>query len=146
LRMADIGLGSGYLTAVPSGEDGVRTTVAVAGDDVVGFCIHATEPPGWLRSPPKNRRIHMPNKVVELDDAGRLGTIRTVVVDPAYRGRGIASTLVAEAERRLTDSGVSVIASTGWTTADGTHIGGVLTRLGYWEMPRVEGFWTDESI
>jgi ribosomal protein S18 acetylase RimI-like enzyme len=43
-------------------------------------------------------------------DDGRKGWINRLAVDPAYRRRGIASMLIAEAERRLMERGRKIIA------------------------------------
>ena len=43
-------------------------------------------------------------------DDGRKGWINRLAVDPAYRRRGIAKMLIAEAERRLMERGRKIIA------------------------------------
>lgn len=148
LSIADEVLGAGYLNDLSDGDGfhDTRTILAKDGDRVVGFCTFRVEPEGFLDSSPKYRKVRFSPDLRAADRRGVLGHIRIVGVPKEAQGRGIGSALVEEAERRLLELGATAILVFGWTSPDGTHIGGILDRLGYVRTDSVDNFWTEESL
>ena len=80
---------------------GILPLVATDGDQVIGMCgISAMV------------TVHRPAPV---------GRVSVMIVDEAYRGRGIGALLMAEAERRLTEQGCKIIEVTSNMRRDRAH-------------------------
>ncbi|HET6941260.1 MAG TPA: GNAT family N-acetyltransferase [Sphingomicrobium sp.] len=89
--------------------NGVLPLVATDGDQVIGMCgISAMV------------TVHRPAPV---------GRVSVMIVDEAYRGRGIGALLMAEAERRLAERGCKIIEVTSHMRRDRAHH--FYERLGY---------------
>lgn len=82
-------------------QDGVLPLVATDGDEVIGMCgISAMV------------TVHRPAPV---------GRVSVMIVDEAYRGRGIGALLMAEAESRLSKRGCKIIEVTSNMSRDRAH-------------------------
>lgn len=82
-------------------QNGVLPLVATDGDQVIGMCgISAMV------------TVHRPAPV---------GRVSVMIVDEAYRGRGIGALLMAEAEKRLAERGCKIIEVTSNMRRDRAH-------------------------
>ena len=82
-------------------QNGVLPLVATDGDQVIGMCgISAMV------------TVHRPAPV---------GRVSVMIVDEAYRGRGIGALLMAEAEKRLAERGCKIIEVTSNVRRDRAH-------------------------
>jgi ribosomal protein S18 acetylase RimI-like enzyme len=82
-------------------QNGLLPLVVTDGDEVIGMCgISAMV------------TVHRPAPV---------GRISVMIVDEAYRGRGIGAMLIAEAEKRLADRGCKIIEVTSNMRRDRAH-------------------------
>lgn len=78
---------------------------------------------------------------------GHSGLIKSIVVSPAYQGRGIASALIARGLADLTAHGAEHTYSLAWESNEyGCQLCGVLTAAGFHTVRRIERFWYNDSI
>ena len=147
LSIADDVLGAGYLNDLNDGEGlhEVKTKLAVVNGEVAGFITYNLEPPGFLASSPKYEKAKFSTDLRSADKRSKMGHIRIVGVDQNTQGRGVGTMLIAAAEKHLIQLGAETILVFGWTSPKGTHIGGVIEKLGYDEIEEVSNFWTEES-
>jgi len=77
----------------------------------------------------------------------RTGLIKSIVVAPAYRGRGIATQLVRRGVQELDAHGAEHCYSLAWVSAqNGCHLCGVLAVAGFRTVRRIERFWYRDSL
>ncbi|MEB3774599.1 MAG: GNAT family N-acetyltransferase [Desulfurococcales archaeon] len=74
----------------------------ISGEDLVLVADYDNEVVGYIRI------VVMENRILA---SKRLGVIKELYVLPPFRGRGIASRLIAEAQKRLEEAGVKHIAA-----------------------------------
>lgn len=82
-------------------QDGLLPLVATDGDEVIGMCGLSAMV-----------TVHRPAPV---------GRVSVMIVERAYRGRGIGALLIAEAERRLAERGCKIIEVTSNMRRDRAH-------------------------
>lgn len=76
-----------------------------------------------------------------------IGLIRIVAVDSAFRGRGIATSLVREVDEGCEANGASIVAAYAWVHASTGRapLAGVLARAGFVRARRLEGFYASAA-
>lgn len=82
-------------------ESGLLPLVAIDGDRLIGMCGIST--------------------MLTVHRSAPVGRVSVMIVDEAYRGRGIGALLVAEAEKRLTQRGCKIIEVTSNMRRDRAH-------------------------
>lgn len=98
-----------------------------------------------LSSTPNDMRgiLHQTIKLLPHDI---VGVIKSVVVSERAQKKGIASSLVAEAEHRLLELGAAELLSIGWTDGAGCHIQKTLEAAGFSNSGDIDRFWFQDSI
>lgn len=76
-----------------------------------------------------------------------VGFIKSIVVAPATRGRGVARSLLATGMQALADHGAQGYYSLAWVNQRaGCQLCGVLAALGFHSARRIERFWYQDSV
>jgi GNAT superfamily N-acetyltransferase len=114
---------------------------------LLGFCLcymlpeHGLEQ--FLHGPDPDAR-GSEGALRDADESGTLGVIQTICVAPDLRGRGLARTLVQEAEIRLAHYSPSDVLAPAWAFDGGAPAGQMLDRLGYSKLLTVRRYWAQD--
>jgi len=80
----------------------------------------------------------------DADESGTIGVIQTICVALNLRGRGLARTLVQEAEIRLARYRASDVLAPAWAFDGKAPAGRMLDGLGYSKLLTVERYWAQD--
>lgn len=140
LKLADFGLGKGYLIGSDFTDPRAISRVALDGGVVTGFALsQIIDTKALLAKYPKLKSC-----VSDLES--QLGIFRSVVVAEGRRDKGIASALMKESLHELSKKGVSVILMLGWKHGGEVPIGKLATKFKFKQVARIPGLWTESSI
>jgi N-acetylglutamate synthase-like GNAT family acetyltransferase len=79
--------------------------------------------------------------------SGSTGLIKSIAVSTAYRGRGVATALIARGIQDLAEHGANHIYSLAWMSQEhGCALCRVLSALGFRSVWRIERFWHHDSL
>jgi ribosomal protein S18 acetylase RimI-like enzyme len=139
-------LGKGYLPAIPQSDKNKSVfLVAISSKKFIGFAYARITEKDELKVILKNRKIYIPPDIKRADEAGTLGFLKTVCVEPDFQGRGVATTLIKECLNNLVTLGAETLICIAWKSSAGVPIGGVLSKLGFREWITLDKFWAEES-
>jgi GNAT superfamily N-acetyltransferase len=107
-------------------------------------CFHVCVTPdqeiaGFVRG--RHRLEEIPEDLAKADAAGALGVIRTIAVDPAYRGKGIGTTLLQIVHDSLVGLGADKLIVTFKRGPRDSRVEGIMAQLGFREWVRLETYW-----
>lgn len=141
-------LGKGYLpNGFPESESAKDfLLIATLSKKLIGFNYSRIMREGKLKVILKNRQINIPPDIKHADEAGTLGLLKTMCIEPEYQGHGVGTKLIEECLNKLTRLGSETIISIAWETPSGIPISGIFSRFGFHEWVRLENFWREESI
>lgn len=140
-------LGKGYFPAIPQSDKNKSVfLVAISSKKLIGFANAIITEKDELKDTLKNRKIdRIPPDIKRADEAGTLGFLKTVCVEPDFQGRGVATALIKECLNNLVTLGAETLICIAWKRPDGVSIGGILSKLGFHEWITLDKFWAEES-
>jgi len=142
-------LGEGYVQHIIDNDSKSSTNVflaAILDGKPIAYCYaYIVDVESW-EDVTKGNKIKIPIDVRHCLSNGCLGVIQTIAVSPKYQGRGVASKLVKETMRQLSQKGALGFVSIAWRNLDKINIKNVLERSGFNEFDQVEKFWHKESL
>jgi ribosomal protein S18 acetylase RimI-like enzyme len=143
LRIAEKQLGDSYVSEsslLGEGRFGYYATIA---GKPAGFCVG--------RLLPVQKFLDLYQKIKErgvrsLGLADTLGLITCIAVDEDYKERGVGNALIDRCASVLVAQGAQVLASTGWKSSNGVHIGGLMKMHGFEQLMEIPDFWKEDSV
>jgi GNAT superfamily N-acetyltransferase len=109
--------------------------------EIAGFVRGRLLPEGGLDDFIEHRLEEIPEDLAKADAAGALGVIRTIAVDPAYRGKGIGTTLLQIVHDSLVGLGADKLIVTFKRGPRDSRVEGIMAQLGFREWVRLETYW-----
>ena len=143
MSIAEQQLGDSYIQENDFLGSDTISLCAVRGKDMVGFCIGKILEKDQFTSlhPVVSASLTRPFAYID-----RLGLVASVATDPAYEGRGIASTLVRACLDAMASAGLSLVCSIGWKSGGSVHVGGILERFSFRPIQEFPDFWKEDSL
>lgn len=114
--------------------------VAVA---IVQVCENIEE---LLHTTPKDQRENVAALVRERYVDGPVGLLKTMAVDPNFRGRGFGRKLTQLSIAQFRDWGAHNAYAFGWTDHEGCHIQSTLESCDFEELSHLENYYRQSSI
>lgn len=165
LALLHDGLGAGYITreallrfvapaVTPSAPDErepfQRALVATddATDEVVAALLVEVVAAGAFRASfLGSYALIRADPAIQRLERAPVGFIKSIVVAPVARGRGVARSLIAAGMQALADHGAQGYYSLAWVSQRaGCQLCGVLAALGFRSARRIERFWYQDSV
>lgn len=162
LALLQDGLGAGYITregllrfvtpgAAPAAREpfqGALVATDEATDEVIGaLLIEIVVAEGFRASFLGSYELLRGDPDIQRLEAMPVGFIKSIVVAPAARGRGVARRLLATGMRALADHGAHGYYSLAWVNRrTGCELCGALAALGFRSVQRIERFWYQDSV
>jgi ribosomal protein S18 acetylase RimI-like enzyme len=145
LRISDKSFGAHYLTAEVLQSEGTQVLVAVLDKEVVGFCmflfLKAQELKTTLgRSAASNETLRY------ADNAGKIGTIKSIAVDSEFRSLGVGGQLFEAAERSLFEQAASAILVPLWYWRQSASLQNIAELNGYALLAEDKEYWKHECL
>lgn len=135
-------LGEGYLTEADLRLPGVVARCAVSEDGmVVGLCIARQ----WTVRDflDHDALLQSSGLLAQLESEDAIGHLKTVVVKPAYEGRGLARQIGLECYNVLREQGVRKFVMTAWKSARGIHVRSIAEAGGFTMLGEIQDYWAD---
>lgn len=158
LTLLQDGLGAGYTTregvlrfVAPAARElfqGALVATDEATDEVIGaLLIEIVAVDEFRASFLGSYELLRADPTIQRLEGAPVGFIKSIVVAPAARGRGVARRLLATGMRALADHGAQGYYSLAWVNRRaGCELCGALTALGFRSARRIERFWYQDSV
>ena len=90
-------------------------------------------------------QLTLPTPYQQADQAGGVGFVDAIAVDPAFRGHGLGDSITTRLIQELEALGATAILSQAWRRPDGVvPMAGIFSRHGMEVLGEVHGIWDEE--
>jgi GNAT superfamily N-acetyltransferase len=143
MSIAEQQLGDSYIHENDFLDPDAISLCAVHGKNIIGFCIGKILKKDLFTSLYPAVSASLSRHFTYID---RLGLVASVATDPAYGGRGIASTLLRACLDEMDSAGLPLACAIGWKSGESVHVGGILERFSFRPVQEFQDFWKEDSL
>lgn len=137
LSIGNEAFGEGYLDSLVLKRDSVQCFGALDGDQLIGFTFFYFVDNHSILTFDVNVLSQSSNQVIFL---------KSVIVKPEYRRRGVASMMISQIEVMGELNGVTHYYADAWLTINGLTSGQLFKKLGYQIIKQIDQFWYADSL
>ena len=143
-KIANNALGEGYFSfEMPHENNAQNIFLLVAESDenqVVGFCYFLISNLNF-----EEERLKFAINEIKSEN-NRVGVLKTIVVRPSFKRKGIGSSLVQKMLDTLKAVDIEKVYAIAWNQNGNINLGGILNKFNFIPLAEIEKYWHDDSI